>query len=398
MAQTILQQPTTPNGTLANLIYVVSSTNSTEPQFRYIADVYYSGSVDRLTRLKFFPNQDNSGVVDLGKVLNDYLNPELDEVWKNGHTTESYNPNGNKDFEVKFGEEYGTSLSSSITVYESQSVSDPISVFEALVDPNGGSYNFPSSSYSNLLGDIRLSNYPYVSSNPTYYTKDISVNDYETLTVLNGTNGVNINSITKYGSGGTVVLHSGEITEPTVTIPVGPANFTTGAPTDDYYIRFGFTTGNDVDYYYTIAEECNYDRVRFAFINKFGFWDYYGINLPQNKITRINRKQYQSTYVDYSGVNPQYDVNKRGKTDYYISYNDIFAVSTPFLQQGEANWLTELIESKEVFLQETVNGVEQFVPVNINNTDYTWKTNPRGQKVFQYNISWVYSNPRFSRS
>ena len=126
-------------------------------------------------------------------------------------------------------------------------------------------------------------------------------------------------------------------------------------------------------------------------------WDYYGVNLPTNKNTSVSRKQFQATSANYSGVNPGYDVSRRGITNYYTSFTDNYQVVTEYLQQGEADWLSELLESEEVFVQQDVNGTQQFVPVIITNSNYTWKTNNRGQKVFQYTIQYQYANPRFSR-
>ena len=398
MAYTIDQQPTSPNGTIANLMYVVSSDNTGEDNFRYIADIYYSGGSDYLTRIKFFPNADGSGVFNAGKILNDYIEPEQDEIWKNDHDDESSNPNGNKEFVIKFGEEYGDP----VAIYAGEVDSNVLSAFAASVDPNGGSYNFPSASYTNAAGDVRLSNYPYSTSDNDKYTKYIAENDYETISFLNIGTG-KINSIIKYGSGGTVTLHSGTLTDTIVTVGVGPANFTTGAPTPssgdgEYFIDVDFTSGPDnLQYYFKVVEECNYDRVRFAFINKFGMWDYFGVNLPQSKVTALNRKMYQATSVDYSGTNPSYDVNRRGNTQYYTSYTDRFSVTTDWLTTLEADWLTELIESSEPFIQQEVGGTQEFVPIMITNSSYTWKTNPKGQKVFQHTIEWMYSNPRFSR-
>ena len=50
MALTILQEPTSPNVSSTNLIYTVSSSNVPQFQYRYIADLYYSGSATKLAR------------------------------------------------------------------------------------------------------------------------------------------------------------------------------------------------------------------------------------------------------------------------------------------------------------------------------------------------------------
>jgi hypothetical protein len=393
MAYSITQQPTSPNGTLSDLVYVVSSTNNGETNFRYIADVYYSGGSEYLTRLKAYQNTNGDAVFNLASVINDYLVPEDDRIWDNAHTDYSSNPNGQKDFVIKFGEEYGTT----VTVYANQATSNTLAAFPAVVDPDAGSYNFPSASYTNTAGNVRLSNYPYSTSDNSKYTKLITANDYETISFLN--HGNQINSITKRGSGGTVSMESGTLTDTIVTVGVGPANFTTGAPSVGssngiYYIDVDFDGGADnLYYYFQVVEECNYDRVRFAFTNKFGMWDYFGVNLPETRTTSITRKSFKQSFVDYSGTTSPYNISNRGHKQYLNKPMDSFSVTTEYIQQGEADWLSEIFESNNVLIQ---NSLGTFEPIVITNASYTWKTNARQQKVFQYTINYNKANNRRS--
>ncbi len=394
MAMTISQQPTSPNGTLSNLVYAVSSTNSGEINHRYIADVYYSGGSTYLTRLKAFQNTNGDAIFDLASVINDYLVPEDDRIWDNSHTNYSSNPNGQKDFVIKFGEEYGDPVS----VYAGEVDSDTLAAFPAVVDPDAGSYNFPSGSYTNTAGNVRLSNYPYSTSDNDRYTKYIAASDYETISFLNhGTN--KINSIRKVGSGGTTTLESGTLTDTIVTVGVGPANFTSNAPSVGssngiYYIDVDFTAGADnLRYYFQVVEECNYDRARFAFTNKFGMWDYFGVNLPVSRTTNVNRKSFKQAFVDYSGTTSPYNISNRGHKQYLNKPMDSFSVTTEYIQQPEADWLSEIFESNNVLIQ---NSLGTFEPIVITNASYTWKTNNRGQKTFQYTINYNKANNRRS--
>ena len=179
----------------------------------------------------------------------------------------------------------------------------------------------------------------------------------------------------------------------------------------------GFTQGNldDTSYYhieydtaliakYNLTDGCNYERVNFLFINSFGVWDNYGINLPVRKTTDIERKEITKPFIPWSETTPTYNQKNRG-ADYYRSMTtDRYIISTQFLTDDTAYFVKDLIESPNVYLQVnntklkygfTTQGVE-FVPINITNSSYIWKTNPKNQRVFQYDIEYKFSNQRYS--
>jgi hypothetical protein len=135
-----------------------------------------------------------------------------------------------------------------------------------------------------------------------------------------------------------------------------------------------------------------YDETRFAFINEYGVWDYYSIYNPINKTTKLKRKSVDLPNVSYNDITSPYNIRKRGNTTYYTSNEDTYQITTDPLSQEEADWLTEMIESPNVFIQSG----SDFIPVNIKNGSYTWRTNPKGQKIFQYTIEFNYSNNRRS--
>ena len=108
-----------------------------------------------------------------------------------------------------------------------------------------------------------------------------------------------------------------------------------------------------------------------------------------------------------------FNTNSRGKNDYYTTYKDNYKVTTDYMDTATSNWLTELIESPSVFIQNEAivnlnadNGrfynlrktaPNGFAPINIKNASYTWKTNKWSQKLFQYDLSWEMSNVNIGR-
>ena len=75
----------------------------------------------------------------------------------------------------------------------------------------------------------------------------------------------------------------------------------------------------------------------------------------------------------------------------------------------DPDWLTELFDSPSVYIQNDLaafqsdNNAETyfypggFVPVNIKNASYTWRSNKKKQKTFQYDIEFELSKINIGR-
>ena len=376
MAVTIQNQPTYPNAAYTHLVYTVSSDQSGQPQMQYLMDVTQGGQI--LSRIKQYPNPMGSGVFDPSRIMNDYI--VYDQNWKTNVVSPAVQ--SKQDFIIYFGEEYGTSPSSSITVYNGNGsagnpavTGTPVQLIGAVVDPNnGGSYNWDREGRA-------LTNIP-TSGNELAYT------DYGTMSFYN--DGSITNVVVNYNPGPTV-----SYTLPTgfSTIPVSVVNIGVAGAYNTVTVTVNRTAKAAQVFNFTKADNCNYDRVRFAFINSYGFWDYFGVNLPYRRETRIDRQSIIQPNVDYSSNLSLYDVTRRGKNYYNLRYNDSYTISTNWLSQEHAAWLSEMLESPSVFLQEGTD----FVPIAITNASYIHNTNRRGQKTFEYEITYEYANQRPGR-
>ena len=195
MAITVNQQPTSPNMSNNDLLYVLSSDKITQPQFQFVADVFISGSATLVQRIKQQPNPSGKAVFNVGQILTSNL--ESDNVWKTDVFTTS--TNCNKNFIVKFGEQYSTG-----------SVSDPVFLFTGLAPAAPGlpaktgseyyvitdglvdypdataNFNFASGSYyfEELVDDIPFTHSFALSTAPkTQYVRE---GDYGTISFYNG--------------------------------------------------------------------------------------------------------------------------------------------------------------------------------------------------------------------
>ena len=142
MAVSLVSQPTTPNAAHTKLVYVVSGSGTTSnPQYSYVMDIYLSGSSERLNRLTQVPNPD--GVAEFDASSTFISHQGYDNQWK---CLISGSVNHGLPYRVHFGEQYGTSTSSSITVYPDL-VTSSIQIFNGIVDPNY-KYDIAKDSYN----------------------------------------------------------------------------------------------------------------------------------------------------------------------------------------------------------------------------------------------------------
>ena len=445
MAITISQSPTSPNMANTNLLYVVDSSQKTQPQFQYVCDIQDSNK-STLQRVKQQPNPSGYGVFDIGRIITSYVSP--DPVWKTEQfATSSF---ANKEYWVAFGEQYGTSVSSSLTTYNgidttpsqppAKSGSYALNLTDGLVNPDSGDWNFASASYYypeaadlyNTFTDQAI-----LSSAPT--TQKVQDGEYLTLSAYNGnfddssTNAQNIAYVEfrVYNSAGTQIqqfylenivangggpkvsaidLWSAVYTNQTegtrlLHIGAGPQNLADGGNTLnaawDYYTVTLLGAGDDglenqdaVFGTMTFQKDtaaCEYPGVRFAWKNEFGVWDYYTAKLAENSSVDIERNSYTKTFVDYSTSTSTvaYNAANRGSQQYYNRLSKRKTANTDFLNQADADWLRELFYSTDVYVQE---GTE-FYGVVITNATITEKTNPRSQKLFTYTVEFEYANP-----
>jgi hypothetical protein len=444
MAITIRQSPTTPNMANNNLVYAVTSNSSSAPQFQFVVDLTLSGSNTVIQRIKQQPNPNNAGVFDMGSIITNYL--DSDNSWKAAPFVTSSEVA--KRFQVKFGEQYGTSASSSVILYTgvgavagspAVTASAYLYTINGLVDPNDKvNWNFPSASYftaSAVSTTTTFSKQHALTNAPL--TQSIQDGEYATISLINGnfTNSttaaqdiftvrvrsynssntllddVDFSNLVSNGGGpranGTQVWSNVATSQSAgtqlITVGVGPQNLAdAGDPlgsTWAYYIvnAVGQQSAGVTNYSGSYAElryekqgaQCGYDGVRFAWKNEFGVWDYYTFTLQTDKSFGIERAAYEQTFVPYNSDYPvPYSKQRRGTINYYNKPIQTQVANSNWLTQNEADWLKELFFSANVFYQE---GTE-FYPAVITSVDVTEKTNPRLQQLFQYAIQFQVAN------
>ena len=396
MAVSFIQKPTNPNGTQATVVYSLTNL-TTADQAKYICDVKDETGTTQLVRIKQPSNASNFGVFELSDVLHDYT--DWDEVWTTPTIVSSSNDN-TKTFSIEFGEEYGTSPSSSLIVSASQ-VKNVITVYPAVEELVDG-MNWQSGSYFN----------DFLSNSPN--TQYIRTEDYGTLSHFNLSNSfVESYRVTIYNENDGILAqkfftdtfsgsHDDSEAAKLVHYPAGPQNFINDVTLGPIF------SGDTWSYYTVVANQNEGDRrfdklstcinengTRFAFINKVGTWDYYTANLTKTENQTYRQDTFEQEFVNYSTTdgNVTFDKGRRGTTIYNKAIQKNFGAQTDWLTTEESEWLLELFQSPSVYVQYDGG----FVPIIITNQAAEKKTNPRGQKLFTYRINYQYANKPKSR-
>ena len=450
MALTIHQYPTSPNLADNDLLFSLTSTQVAQPQFQYVCDIK-DESNNLIQRIKQQPNPSGKAVFNVGQIVVNSLG-STDAVWEIAQaTTQS---ECGKDFKIYFGEEYGSSVSSSITLYNgygpagSPATTSSLEYYfnlDGVLNPQQKvNWNWASGSkldYQATSGTTTFNHSNGLTSFPT--TQSIRLTDYHTISFLNGNvagdapnassaqdvfayrvrsydaTGSIIDDYFNYNEAGprtlsnqnwaSIYTNQNENTR-LIHFPAGPANFDEMSQTlsEDtaYYVMdfYGQDSGATINtngvwgsYRFNIVPaDCGYEGVRFAWKNIYGVWDYYNFSLAESRVSNVSRLTYEQTFVPYSTTTNTavYDNTRRGSVNFYNDITKVRTAESDWLTQSEADVLRELFFSANVYVYTSEYG---FIPVVITNASITEKTNPRTQKLFKYTAEYQYANKQQAR-
>ena len=426
----ITQDPTYLNVSKNPMVFVVSGSNTDEFQYQYVLDVRTFPDNTLRTRIKQFPNPSGVAVFDVSHIVDDYIQYNEDDF----KLTQIKSPLGEefRRFQILAGEEYGSSFSSSVTLYDGygnqgvpgvsgSSVTNGVySAWGGAIDITPGTETNNGWNWGDYYGvtntQYLLTSHPSSVLGASKTNHLIGRNDYSLLPVLDANTALQTNTtrVRLYNENNSLIasanLNNTLAGQYINYIPAGTQNFIDGGlftqtqinNTKWYRIDNNATTAFNKSY---TIEDCNgnYERRNFMFINRFGLWESYGMNTPLRQTTNITRDEFKKPNIPYSGLTATNDFSRRGMSTYNQSLEDRFVITTPFIRNDEAKMVSELIESPLVYLQYNSSdmGLGQsvtntFVPVQITNSSYTHKTSAL-QKVFQFDIEYKLSNPRPNR-
>ena len=359
MGITIHQAPTGYTSAHEEVWHVVESTDKDLTGFQYVYDIYKGEEL--LTRVKNFPfGADGLGVLDVGNIVRSSLDSfGFPAITPNAFTTEVTLGADVfwTEYDVRYGQVSGISevsgnlASGTYRVYNNymrsrwdKALSD--------IDPPGGLNrcrlltNRPDESnfyegepviMSMFIDDTATTKKRKVYSNGNYITQKV----YD---VSGNYNKAFVFSYVPSGSTNTI-----EITADVL--------------------------GNDL---VTQAKKLNkkcakYDTHTLVFLNAYGVYDSFtfvhGKLMMSNEKKKFEQQRWQlsgNAMVEKTGA-----VYNEAMKTYAVKYKEKMMLTSDILSSGEYNWLSELINSPQVYYYSTERA--EFYPVQITDTDYEFK-------------------------
>lgn len=325
--ETFPPQYSSVNDDLLWVVYDAHSTNATTyPNYKYVGDLYINSVL--VFRARVFQRPDNNrGVFNFGNVIREYVNAELLQEQGQGKFA--------IDVVVKFGEEYGG------TTYTNLVTDSTRTYFNHY---NGRQNDFTIlGSYANKPATTRPTTIEIFTANDKYYLPYFSTSTSAFSIVINGVT----TNIT-----------------PTVANTMQSLNIAVGA-TSDYSVVLGGTT-------YSVKVICEplYSNYPVHFLNKFGGWETFNFYKVSKKTYEVERKTWQQTGYKVSGSGvvsvKTGSIMYPQKSVYSSKFKEKMIIGTNFLSDSEYRWLSQLLFSPMVYLQDG----STFYPVTIEETNY----------------------------
>ena len=395
--------------------FVVSSTNTAQPNFKYIADLSWTSGT---TSVRYIQG---------ANPINGYCRFDFSSVLRNVVT---YDPpvaatndfydcvNSYSTFTVQFGEQYG--LSSAVTNYPNL-VSDGQYTWNACI---------PISRWWN--GQTPITDiYPVKDTDRKFLTdhpfrietkgQKICYNDLHYLYFLQdgATDDVYQVKFQLYKTGNvwnTITWDcpaSINRTKNVVRIGVGAKNLQNSGSELNYFSSQSPCIDEDVEYYsvtlydykakqmteslfFNIECECSWESpYRLCFLNSVGGYDFFNFNWNSKKTSSYQKSFFERKAWIWDGTAVSYGSHNRGKVQYSTIASDKLQLTSGWITEEESTWLEELISSPDVYIIDNITG--QLTAVTVTDTQYDYKTLEYDQ-LFNLTITLDFAFNRYRQS
>jgi hypothetical protein len=144
--------------------------------------------------------------------------------------------------------------------------------------------------------------------------------------------------------------------------------------------------------YFYIDDSCTiYDPVQVMFKNRFGAWEYFTFTQDKKKRDSISRTEIKKE-MNWGEITNANTKAFRGRQVISSSVDEEFVLNSNWISEIEYEWLSQLIESNDVYVLENYVGqsLPYPVPIMITDTSYEFKTSNRDQ-LFNLTINYRYA-------
>ena len=368
MGITIHQSPTGYTSAHEEVWHVVESTDKAIAGFQYVFDIYKGATL--LTRVKNSPLGANSyGVLDVGNIvrssLDSYNFPQL--IMDEFQTPVTLGTDiFFTDYDVRYGQATG------LTEVSGNLASGTYRVYN----------NYKRSRWDKRASEIEdnhiLSNRQEIN---WYYGEPVVLTvNWDTGS---GSNAFDF-TITRTGLSNYVdeILTNVSGVYVYAFIPPDKADLLAV-----YSSASGYT--GTLNFYKKCAK---YETHTLVFLNAFGGYDSFTFVHGKLMMSNEKKKFEQQRWVlsGTSMVEKSGDVYNESMKAYAVKYKERMMLTSDILSTGEYNWLSELINSPQVYYYSTEN--QEYYPVHITDSDYEFKDD-RINKAETLSITIEFSTP-----
>lgn len=147
---------------------------------------------------------------------------------------------------------------------------------------------------------------------------------------------------------------------------------------------------------FTIEEPCRYEQRRVFFENRFGAFEGFNFNLRSQQKRETDRKgyKYDKYPVVTAGISRAYQ--NQSQVTNFVKTQDSLTVRTEFLTTAQNEWLKQMIESPELYLQFTDHtGAENYLAYEkVNSSSWVEKVTEI-DKLFNLELELKLSQANF---
>jgi len=394
---TITQYPSKFSPAYNELVYVVTSSNQSQPNYKYICDIYAADGTTRLARIKRIPQPDGYGMFDLHRILENYVHYDIDAATVNFEK----NSASGYPYIVKFGEEYGSDPTGPVQ-YLSLVTEEKRYVFNSVFDfPDFLNYNQTDWLIAASVQKKFLTNAPIVQS--------IRPGTNAWLHIMTDTNVVAKLVLKTYNSSGTL-LSTYSLTNANtdmtndanrfLRVPAGPANAgvafstTLDSSIGSYTLHLEDSGSNIISEIFTYninTEITKYTWYRLHFLNKMGGFDSFDFRYLSRSKMNITRSNYKMQTGTENGGTWGYQSNERGYNQYNTLIQDTITINSDWINDDQATWLEELFTSPAVYLE---HADKSLVAINIQTNSYEIQKKAN-DKLINIQLSFSYAYDRY---
>jgi hypothetical protein len=371
-----------------NVIWTGTSTNVAQPQFKYLVDIVINAVTVYRYKIKPEPGGLQLLVVDVSKILRNYLSKDL------------YSPtadqgiimggNSYQEYDIQIGEEYdvaGTLTQFPNLANATHYVFNGALSYVDFVDFVPSTYldskfltNAPRTQDTFMEGRGALHLMLDVGTTIT----NLAIDTYLGGVLQNSYSIINLGVPQNYYLFAAGVDTINDINPVYFSAPVVQP-IINGA-VDQYIIQVLLSTGATEQFIFNIVDTC-YDPIRVHWLNRLGGYDWFDFELSARDNYSVERRSMKQVpdVVGQTGT-VTYSKQDRVNLDYWVKEKRKTTLTSNWISGEQSEWLKDMLSSQDIYLE--IGG--EYIAVNIDQANYDVKYEDRDE-LFNLEVAFNYA-------